>query len=85
MQLMNAPPKKFSQADTKLKEIHKIYLDTESLTQARPASLAEFNSSIDTLDKKMSQTSQDLKSNLPGSLKQELEKAKLKYRGLNDF
>lgn len=85
MQLMNAPPKKFSQADSKLKEIHKIYLDTELLTQARPASLVEFRNSIDALDKKMSQSSQELKSKLPGSLKQELEKAKLKYRGLKDF
>ncbi|MDD2732592.1 MAG: hypothetical protein PHF56_01520 [Desulfuromonadaceae bacterium] len=85
LQLLHAPPKKYSQADTKLKEIYKIYLEAESLTQARPASLGELSRSIDTLDKKMSQASQELKSNLFGSLKQELEKAKLKYRGLKDF
>lgn len=85
LHLLHAPPKKYSQADTKLKEIYKIYVEAESLTQTKPASLKEFSSSIDTLDKKMSQASQELKSNLSGSLKQELEKAKLKYRGLKDF
>ncbi|MFZ4859280.1 MAG: hypothetical protein ACOYL3_23120 [Desulfuromonadaceae bacterium] len=85
MQLINTPPKKFYQADSKIKEFHKVYLGSESLRQARLTSLVEFSSSINTLDKKMSQISQEIKSNLPGTLKQELEKAKLKYRGLNDF
>ena len=85
LKLVNAPPKKFIQADSKLKEIHKVYLDSESLAQSKPTSIAEFSSSISNLDKKMSLTSQDLKSNLPSTLKQELEKAKLKYRGLKDF
>ncbi|MEI6827266.1 MAG: hypothetical protein WCK54_16860 [Desulfuromonadales bacterium] len=85
LKLVNAPPEKFIQAESKLKEIHKIYLNSESLTQTKPASLVEFSSSISNLDKKMSLTSQDLKSSLPEALKQELEKAKLKYRGLKDF
>jgi hypothetical protein len=85
MLLINKPPKKFSQAQSNLKEIHKIYVDSEKLAQSKPTSLRELSGSIETFDKKMSQTSQELKSSLPGALKQELEKAKLKYRGLKDF
>jgi hypothetical protein len=85
MQKISEPPKKFSQANNSLMEVHKIYLETEALIASKPKSLPEFSSSIDNLEKKMSQTSQSLKSNLPDALKQELEKAKLKYRGLTDF
>jgi len=85
MLLINEPPKKFSQAQSNLKEIHKIYVDTEKLAQSKPSSLRELSSAIETFDKKMNQASQELKSNLPGTLKQELERAKLKYRGLKDF
>jgi hypothetical protein len=85
IQKISEPPKKFSQANNSLMEMHKIYLETEALLASKPNSARELGISIDNLEKKMSQTSQALKSNLPDMLKMELEKAKLKYRGLADF
>jgi hypothetical protein len=85
MQKISEPPKKFSQANNSLMEMHKIYLEAEALIASKPNSAKELGSSIDSLEKKMSQTAQALKSNLPDTLKMELEKAKLKYRGLADF
>ncbi|MDD2898836.1 MAG: hypothetical protein PHI31_09005, partial [Desulfuromonadaceae bacterium] len=85
MQLINEPSSKFTKAHSNLKEFYKVYVDTETLPQSKPGSVLELSRLIDNLNKKMSQTSQDLKSSLPESLKQELEKARLKYRGMNDF
>jgi len=85
LQKISEPPKKFSEANNSLMEIHKIYLETEALIVSKPNSLRELGSSIDGLDKKMSQSVQALKSTLPDSLKQELANAQLKYRGLKDF
>lgn len=85
MQMMNNPSGKFVSSQTNLEEIHKIYVDTESLVQSKPKSPQELGNSIENLRNKMSQASQGLKSSLPDSLKRELETAKLKYRSLNDF
>jgi len=85
MQKLSNPPKRFSQANENLNKIHNIYLDSEVLIQSKPVSLQELSNSIDNLNKKMKTASQDLKSNLPESLKQELEQTKLKYRGMQDF
>ena len=85
LQKISEPPKKFSEANNSLMEIHKIYLETEALIVSKPNSLRELGSSIDGLDKKMSQSVLALKSTLPDSLKQELANAQVKYRGLKDF
>jgi hypothetical protein len=85
LQKISEPPKKFSEANNSLMEIHKIYLETEALIVSKPNSLRELGGSIDNLDKKMSQSAQALKSTLPDSLKQELANAQSKYRGLKDF
>jgi len=85
MQKIAESPKKFSQAKENLIIIHNIYLETESLIQSKPSSSQELTKSIDNLSKKMLSASQELKSNLPDSLKKELETTKLKYRGMKDF
>jgi hypothetical protein len=85
MQKLSKPPKRFSQANENLNKIHNVYLDSETLIQSKPISLQELSNSIDNLNKKMSTASQELKSNLPDSLKPELANAKLKYRGLKEF
>lgn len=85
MQKMIEPPKRFSKANESIKNIYAIYLDTDVLVQSKPRSPQELGNSVDNLNKKMALASQALKSNLPDSLKQELENAKLKYRGMKDF
>lgn len=85
LQKIAEPPKKFSQANESLTKIKSIYLESESLIQSKPGSSQELTTSIDNLSKKMNVASQELKSNLPDSLKKELEISKLKYRGMSDF
>ena len=82
---INSPPKKFLQTNGNLLEVHKIYLASEALVQAEPGSLKGLTNSIEDINKKMAVASQNLKSTLPDSLKNELASAKLKYRGLKDF
>jgi hypothetical protein len=78
-------PKKYSNARMSLKNYHQVYLDTEMLLKERAESLSEFSSSIDTLDKKANQVKQEIKSDLPGQLNQELDKARIKYKSLKEF
>ena len=85
MQKLVEPPNKFLQAYENLKKVHKVYLDSDALMQSKPGSLQQFSNSIDGITKNMGLASRDLKANLPESLKEELEVAKLKYRGLKDF
>lgn len=86
MQKMTAePPKKFAKANESLAKVHAIYLDSETLIASKPSSPLELNNSVEALNKKMLLASQELKSNLPDTLKKELEITKLKYRGMKDF
>lgn len=85
IQSFSNPPRKFALANDKLKNIYKIYVDTETLIISKPATWHDLDSSVADLNKKMSQASLDLKSNLPEALKRELEIARLKYRGMKDF
>lgn len=86
MQSMLAnPPEKFANANESLVKIHTIYLESETLIVSKPNSPRELNNSIEALNKKMLTASQELKSNIPDSLKKELETTKLKYRGMKDF
>ncbi len=85
MQKTSNPSNKLLQASESLNKIYKIYLDSEALIQSKPGSLQELGNSVDTLNKNMSQASQDMKSTLPELLQQEFTVAKSKYRGLNDF
>jgi hypothetical protein len=85
LQMLAAPPAKYEQANESLMKIHKIYLDSDTLMFSKPNTLQEFSNSIDNITKKMNQASQELKSNLPDAIKEELANAKLKYRGLKDF
>lgn len=82
---MSEPPKKFLPSHDSLLKLHKVYLDSEDLVQTKPNSPQALGNSIENLTKNMNQASQELKSSLPDSLKQELATAKLKYRGLKDF
>ena len=85
IQKISEPPKKFALANEYLIKVQSIYLDTESLIQSKPNSPLELNISVEALNKKMILASQELKSNLPDTLKKELEITKLKYRGMKDF
>jgi hypothetical protein len=85
MQTMSNPPAKFAQANEKLLEIHKIYLDSESFMQTPPKTILDLSNKTNNLSKKMSKASQELKAGMPEALKPELEIAKLKYRGMKDF
>jgi ribosomal protein L32 len=85
LQKLGEPSKKYVQANESLKKIHKIYLDSDKLMFSKPNNLQELSNSIESLNKKLRQASQELKSNFPNSLKQEMVTAKLKYRGLKDF
>jgi hypothetical protein len=85
MQKLSKPPKGFSRANESLTKIHNIYLESEALVRSRPTTLQELNISLENLNKQMRLASQDLKSDLPDSLKKEMEQAKLKYRGMKDF
>jgi len=83
--LTNEPPKKLASSKDRLQAIYKIYLESDALINSKPNSLQEFSNTIDKLDKKMKLASNDIKSNLPDSMKEEMQNAKLKYRGLSDF
>jgi hypothetical protein len=78
-------PKKYSNASMSLKNYLQVYLESDTLLKERPESLSEFSRSIDTLDKKANQVKQEIKSNIPGQLKQELDKARTKYKSLKEF
>lgn len=85
MQKVSKPPKRFLKSSGSLIVLHKVYLNSEALMQAKPGSPQELGNSLETINKNMIAASQELKSSLTGSLKNELENAKLKYRGLKDF
>jgi len=85
MSNMNETPKKFSQAKQSLTNVYNVYLETEALFQSKPKSPQELAASVENLTKKMTLVSNELKSNIPESFKQELEKSKLKYRGMKNF
>lgn len=85
MQKMKETPKEYLVAGTSLTNIHKLYLDSETLIASRPNTLQEFNKSVESINSRMAQVSKELKSNLPDSLKSELDKARLKYSNLKDF
>lgn len=85
VKLANVPPKKLAPTKERLLALYAIYQESDTLINSKPNSLQEFSSSIEKLDKKMKVASNELKSSLPESLKQELANAKLKYRAMSDF
>ena len=85
MKMASEPPKKLAQSKESLLALYSIYLESDVLINSKPNSVRELSSAIDKLDKKMKVASNELKSNIPDSLKQELTTARLKYRALSDF
>lgn len=85
VKLMDEPPKKLAPTKDRLLAMYTIYLESDALINSKPNSLQEFSTTIDNLDKKMKVASNDVKSNLPDSLKEELQNARLKFRGMGDF
>lgn len=85
MQKTHKPPARFAKEGENLLKIHRVYLDSENLFSSKPKSLQDFGNSLAAINKNMILVSKVLKSELSGPLKDELEHARLKYRGLKDF
>jgi hypothetical protein len=85
MQKLNKPPQKFVKANEKLAGIYGAYTKLHSLALAPSGSLAGFSGAANNAEANYRQAVQDLKTDLPAELSKELEKAKKKYKGLQDF
>jgi hypothetical protein len=82
---MDNPPKRFAQAHEKLIQLRGAYQKTTDLASSPPETLQAFTTSVDQAESGFKTAAQDLKGSMPDALKEELERAKQKYRGMKDF
>jgi hypothetical protein len=85
MQKLNPPPGKFITANEKLANLNGVYTKLHSLAIAPSGSLQSFTESASKLDSEYKKAAQELKASLPEKLAEELNKAKVKYKGLRDL
>jgi len=76
------PPALYSQANAKLAELNNIYANLYNLKGSPRGTLESFQSSAVKADTAFKQATKELKASMPEKLSQELETAKLRYRGL---
>ncbi len=82
---LDNPPKKFAQAHQKLIQLRGAYQKTTDLIASPPETLQAFTASVDQAESGFRTAAQDLKGSMPDALKEELERAKQKYRGMKEF
>lgn len=85
MPKLNTPPEKFAKANEKLARLYGTYAKLHSLALAPSGSLAGFIDAANKAENEYRQAVQELKTGLPSELSEELEKAKKKYKGLQNF
>lgn len=84
-QLQNKVPAKFEQANSKLLALQNELTALQKAAAAPPASVDQLSALISNSDTKIKQKKQDLKANLDDTLQKELETAKKKFRGFENF
>lgn len=85
MQNIGEPPKKYAPAHQKLTQLREAYKKSADLLASPPESLPAFTAAAERAKSGFSSASQDLKSDMPDNLREELERAKQKYHRLKDF
>ena len=85
MQRLNKPPKKFTNAKSKLTVLYDMYTKLHMLALAPSGSLASFLDSANKSEAQFKSAVKELKENLPPELSAELKIAKIKYRSLKDI
>ncbi len=82
---LSTPPQKFSDTNEKLGKLYNISTNLYALTLAPSGNLPSFTNAANKSENDFKAAAQELKANLPAELAAELEKAKIKYKGLQDF
>ena len=85
MQSLSKPPEKFLPANDKLARLHGINAKLYSLTVTPSGSLPAFADSVAKSENDFKLAAQELKAGLPAMLAEELNKAKTRYKGLQNF
>lgn len=85
LQRLNPPPSKFSASHQKLVELQNAYRTSRTVATTPPGTLQALTAAADQAGAGFTTTARDLKSTLPPLLKEEFEKAKKKYRGLEEL
>ena len=79
------PPVKFGKQHEQLGRLYDSYTKSYSLAVSPSGSLPAFTDNINKLDSEFKQRAQELKAGMPAEMSAALNKAKVKYRGLQDF
>lgn len=85
IQQIGTPPAKFALAHQKLLQLRGAYQKSQDLANSPPRSLQALTASAEQAGSNFNTVAQELKSSLPEPLKDDFEKAKLKYRGLKEL
>ncbi len=85
MQKLNKPPKKFGKASEKLANLYGTYDRLHSLAVAPSGSLPGFTDAASKAEADYRKAVQELKTNLPAELSEELEKGKTKFKDLQNL
>jgi hypothetical protein len=84
-ELLANPPKAYAPASEKLVKLKSAYTNLYSLTTAPSGALPRFVEATARAESEYKQALQELKAAMPDELKEELEKARAKTKGLKDI
>lgn len=82
---VSKPPAKFSKQHEQLARLYDSYTKSYSQAVSPSGSLPAYTDSTGKLDSEYKQRAQELKSGMTPEMSEALSKAKVKYRGLQDF
>ena len=85
LQKLNKPPKKFINTEEKLNNLYGVYTKAYSLAVSPSGSLSDFTQSTGKVENDFNIAIKDLKANLPEELSTELQKAKAKFKNLQEI
>ncbi|MBT0654298.1 hypothetical protein [Geomobilimonas luticola] len=82
MQKLTQPPRKYTAANEKLNNLYGVYTRMNANAMAPSSSWSNFNDSTNKLENDFNAAAQDLKSNLPEGLKEEVRNVVTRYKSL---
>jgi hypothetical protein len=85
MQQLGTPPGKFAQTHQKLVQLRESYQKSHNLALSPPQTLQALTAATDQAESGFKTTARELKNSMPESFKEEFERTKQKYRGMQDF
>ena len=85
MELLANPPKAYAPVSEKLDKLKNAYMNLYLLTTAPGGALPGFAEATARAEAEFKQALQELKATMPEDLKEELEKAKSRTKGLQDI